>query len=64
MALCETALWPLPGECEAWLSDGSDLVAEEMGLGQGWNCPSTTLGTLGSCSNFSITYILYYPRDL
>ena len=23
-------------ECEAWLPNGSDLVAEEMGFGQGW----------------------------
>ena len=38
-------LQPLPDECEAWLSDGSDLVAEEMEFGQGWNSPSHTKDT-------------------
>ena len=32
MALYEMALWQLPDECEAWLPDGSYLVAEEMGF--------------------------------
>ena len=38
------ALQPLPDECEAWFPDGSDLVAKEMGFGQGWNSTSTTEG--------------------
>ena len=29
-------------ECEAWVPDGSDLVAEEMEFGQGWNSPFHT----------------------
>ena len=33
----------MPDELEAWLLDGSDLVAEEMGSGQGWNSTSHTL---------------------
>ena len=33
---------PLTEECEAWLPGGSDLVAEKMGFGLGWNCTSTT----------------------
>ena len=32
----------MPDECEAWLSDGTDLVAEEMEFGQGWNSPTPT----------------------
>ena len=31
--------------CEVALSAGSDLVAEEMELGQGWNSPSDLIGT-------------------
>ena len=30
MALCEVALLPLPNESEAWLPDGSDLLAEKI----------------------------------
>ena len=29
--------------CEVALSDGSDLLAEEMKFGLGWNSTSTTL---------------------
>ena len=36
------ALKPLSNECEALLSDGLDLVAEEMRLELGWNSTSTT----------------------
>ena len=36
------ALLPLPDECEAWLPDDSDLVAEEMRFGLGWNSTFTT----------------------
>ena len=36
------ALLPLPDECEAWLPDDSDLVAEEMRFGLGCNSTSTT----------------------
>ena len=36
------AYLPLPDECEAWLPDGSVLVAEEMGSGLGWNSPYHT----------------------
>ena len=32
----------MPDECEALLPDGLDLMAEEMGFGQGWNSPSHT----------------------
>ena len=32
----------MPNECEALLSDGSDLVAEQMRFGLGWNSTSTT----------------------
>ena len=35
------ALEPLPDECEALLSYGSDLVAEEMEFELGWNSTST-----------------------
>ena len=31
--------------CEVALSDGSDLVAEEMKFGLGWNSPSHTKST-------------------
>ena len=37
------ALQPLPDECEVLLPDDSDLVAEEMKFGLGWNSTSTTL---------------------
>ena len=36
------ALLPLPNEFEALLSDGSDLLAEEMRFELGWNSTSTT----------------------
>ena len=32
----------MSNECEALLSDGSDLVAEEMKFELGWNSTSTT----------------------
>ena len=33
---------PVPNECEAWLPNDSNLVAEEMKFGLGWNSTSTT----------------------
>ena len=39
-------------ECEAWLSDGSDLVAEEMEFGLGWNSLSPT-----KLANDSVNFI-------
>ena len=41
------ALEPLPNECESLLSDGSDLVAEEMKFGCRWNSTSTTITLVG-----------------
>ena len=32
----------MPDECETWLLDDSDLVAEEIRFGLGWNSTSTT----------------------
>ena len=33
----------IANECESLLSDGSDLVAEEMKFGMGWNSTTTTV---------------------
>ena len=41
------ALYLLPNECEALLSYGSNLVAEEMRFGLGWNSTSTTVDYTG-----------------
>ena len=44
----------LPNECEALLSDGSDLVAEKMRFELGWNSTSTTI----TISNLAFGYIV------
>ena len=33
----------IANECESLLLDGSDLVAEEMKFGMGWNSTTTTV---------------------
>ena len=36
----------MPNECEALLSDGSDLVTKEIKFGLGWNSTSTRAPSL------------------
>ena len=43
MAVYEMALQPLQDECEAWVPDDSDLVAEDMRFELGWNSTSNTI---------------------
>ena len=44
----------MPNECEAWLPDGSDLVAEEMWFVLGWNSTTTTVASSSPATNHSL----------
>ena len=47
--------------CEVALSDGSDLLAEEMKFGLGWNSTSTTLFIQPFCYMYHLLFV-FNPR--